>query len=242
LVSFQFQNWFFPTIYLHMLFPSPRRSCLHRPPGLFILPVLAEHHLSQAFCNHVQKPLPPNSVHITCSYWWLAQKISQFSNTWFILAYLPIPLSSILRCGKKKEGAGERKEEGKRERGKEQKEESNRLCLTWKLIIQFVDIKMPLPVLITNIRKTHIVFSFYIFHSLTSQNKAGNKEEVYKAHTWNCRTASFTSNDCLRFGPHTMASVLLIRILTKMIGQKGNHSTITSASWMHLQPLLLFTC
>ena len=74
---------------------------------------------------------------------------------------MPIPLGSILRCGKKKEGAGERKEEGKRERGKEQKEESNRLCLTWKLIIQFVDIKMPLPVLITNICKTHIVFSFY---------------------------------------------------------------------------------
>ena len=98
---------------------------------------------------------------------------------------------------------------------------------------------MPLPVLITNICKTHIVFSFCIFHSLTSQNKAGKKEEVYKTHTRNCATASFTNNDdCLRFGPHTMASVLPIRILTKMIGRKGNHSTITSASWMHLQPLM----
>lgn len=146
------------------------------------------------------------------------------------ISYLPIPLGSILRCGKKKEGGGERKEETRRERGKEQKEESNRLCLTWKLIIQFVDIKMPLPVLITNICKTHIVFSFCIFHSLTSQNKARKKEEIYKAHTRNCATASFTSNDCLRFGPHTIASVLPIRILTKMIGQKGNHSTTTSAS------------
>ena len=126
---------------------------------------------------------------------------------------------------------GERKEEGKRERGKEQKEESNRLCLTWKLITQSVDIKMPLPVLITNICKTHIVFSLCVFHSLTSQNKAGKKEEVYKTHTRNCATASFTNNDdCLRFGLHTMASVLPIRILTKMIIQKGNHPTITSAS------------
>lgn len=130
----------------------------------------------------------------------------------------------------KEKGWGRRKEEERRERGKEQKEESNRLCLTWKLIIQFVDIKMPLPALITNICKTHIVFSFCIFHSLTSQNKAGKKEKIYKAHTRNCATASFTSNDCLRFGPHTIASVLPIRMLIKMIGQKGNHSTITSAS------------
>jgi len=84
---------------------------------------------------------------------------------------------------RKRKGQEKERRKEKEKEGKEQKEESNRLCLTWKLIIQFVDIKMPLPVLITNIRKTHIVFSFYIFHSLTSQNKAGNKEEVYKAHT-----------------------------------------------------------
>lgn len=81
------------------------------------------------------------------------------------------------RRGWEKERRKEKEKEGKNRRKKAID------CLTWKLITQFVDIKMPLPVLITNICKTHIVFSFCIFHSLTSQNKAGKKEEVYKAHT-----------------------------------------------------------
>ena len=146
--------------------------------------------LSQAFCNHVQKQLPPNSVYITSSYWWPSQKISQFSNKWFILVYLLISLSAFpfrfyfkVKKERKKKGREGGKEGGKEGRKKGRKEEGrkegiSRLYLTLKLIIQSVDIKTPSPVLITNVCKTHIVFSFCIFHSFTSQNKAGKEGKV----------------------------------------------------------------